>query len=218
MKKSLFTVLLKVKYLPFAYLVLLNIYTNDLVFNAISFYFVFHRINFFFKCVNFLSSFKWYFCSPKFSIFICWFKLEKIMKYLLKLSVAICLIFTVSSCTVESLDDAVSKSAVSQNVAEANQSCNNQDPKTKLINNGTVAFTFQIIDSDSNMIEFVDIAPGASTSWISFTEGDTVFNLDSNVIGVSDDKIAISISNCSEIEIVVNAQNKIDSPVVNSLN
>ena len=140
------------------------------------------------------------------------------MKYLLKLSVAICLIFTVSSCTVESLDDAVSKSAVSQNVAEANQSCNNQDPKTKLINNGTVAFTFQIIDSDSNMIEFIDIAPGASTSWISFTEGDTVFNLDSNVIGVSDDKIAISISNCSEIEIVVNAQNKIDSPVVNSLN
>ncbi|SFJ65168.1 hypothetical protein [Olleya namhaensis] len=140
------------------------------------------------------------------------------MKYLLKLSVAICLLLTVSSCTVESLDDAVSKSAVSQNVAEANQSCNNQDPKTKLINNGTVAFTFQIIDSDSNMIEFVDVAAGASTSWISFTEGDTIFNLDSNVIGVSDDKIAININNCSEIEIVVNAQNKIDTPIVNSLN
>ena len=140
------------------------------------------------------------------------------MKYLLKLSVAICLLLTVSSCTVESLDDAVNKSAVSQNVAEANQSCNDQDPKTKLINNGTVAFTFQIIDSDSNMIEFVDVAAGASTSWISFTEGDTIFNLDSNVIGVSDDKIALSISNCSEIEIIVNAQNKIDTPIVNSLN
>ncbi|WP_282067942.1 hypothetical protein [Olleya namhaensis] len=140
------------------------------------------------------------------------------MKYLLKLSVAICLLLTVSSCTVESLDDAVSKSTVSQNAAEANQSCNDQDPKTKLINNGTVAFTFQIIDSDSNMIEFVDVAAGASTSWISFTEGDTIFNLDSNVIGVSDDKIAININNCSEIEIVVNAQNKIDTPIVNSLN
>ncbi|QCE43152.1 hypothetical protein [Psychroserpens sp. NJDZ02] len=139
------------------------------------------------------------------------------MNYLLKLSVAICLLFSVSSCSVDSLEDSTDERAINTTAVTPNVACSNQDPKSKLINNGTVVFTLQIFDSNNNLTELIDVAPGTSSSWISFSEGDTVFNLDSTSSNVSDDKISINMNNCSEVEIVVNALNKIDSPVVNSL-
>ncbi|AUC76322.1 hypothetical protein [Olleya sp. Bg11-27] len=140
------------------------------------------------------------------------------MNYLLKLSVAFCLLFSVSSCTIDSLEDSIDERSINTNSVVPNQACSNQDPKSKLINNGTVAFTFQIIDSNNNLIELLEVAPGATSSWISFSEGDTVFNLDSNTTGVSDDKVFINMTNCSEVEIIVNSGNQIDTPIVNNLN
>lgn len=140
------------------------------------------------------------------------------MNYLLKLSVSICLLFSVSSCTVDSLEDAMDERSIDASAVAPNQACSNQDPKSKLTNNGTVAFTFQILDSNNNLIELLEVAPGVTSAWISFSEGDTVFNLASNTTGVSDDKVFINMTNCSEVEIIVNSVNQIDTPVVNNIN
>ncbi|AXO78996.1 hypothetical protein DZC78_00895 [Olleya aquimaris] len=139
------------------------------------------------------------------------------MKYLVRLSVKICLILFVSSCTVDSLEDTANEESTNSYSVVNNQSCDNQDPQSKLTNNGSVAFTFQIIDLNNNLIELVNVAPNTSTTWVSFPEGATVFNVTSNTTGVSDDKVFIDMSNCSEVEIVINSINKIDSPVINSL-
>lgn len=56
------------------------------------------------------------------------------MNYLLKLSVAICLLFSVSSCSVDSLEDSTDERAINTTAVTPNVACSNQDPKSKLIN------------------------------------------------------------------------------------
>ncbi len=139
------------------------------------------------------------------------------MKYLLKLSAVSCLILILSSCSTESLDDTYAKTSNSNYETSAIQFCSGQNPQSKLINNGTITFTFKIIDSNDNTMVVHNISPGTSSSWMSFTEGETLFSIDGNTANVDDSKLLLDMSNCSEVEIVVNSLNEVNNPVILSL-
>ncbi|RAJ16208.1 hypothetical protein [Olleya aquimaris] len=140
------------------------------------------------------------------------------MNNLLKFSAFLCLIFIASSCTTESLDDSYNQSTTTPEVAQAYQSCSNQNPQSKLVNNGSVNFTFKIIDSNSNIIQEQDIIPGGSSSWLTFNDGETTFSIESASTGVSDSKVVLDMNTCTEVEIIVNSSNSVEVPIVQTVN
>lgn len=140
------------------------------------------------------------------------------MNNLLKLSAFLCLIFIATSCTTESLDDSFEQTTATPEVAQAYQNCNNQNPQSRLVNNGTVSFAFTIVDSNSNTVQIQNIAPGGSSSWSSFNAGETTFNVESSTTGVSDSKVVLEMNTCTEVEIVVNSSNSVEVPIVQTVN
>jgi hypothetical protein len=101
--------------------------------------------------------------------------------------------------------------------ATATTFCDNQDPQSRLINNGTIAYTFTIIDIDQNVIEILNVAPGASSSWSSFNEGLTIFSVDGSAYNVSDSKVVLDMSTCTKVEIVINNLNEVNEPIILTL-
>ncbi|WP_397362670.1 hypothetical protein [Olleya sp. R77988] len=142
------------------------------------------------------------------------------MNNLLKLSAFLCLIFIASSCTVEPIEDFTStnEKSINNSAAATTQACSNQDPQSKLVNNGTVSYTFKIVDSSGTLIEENNIAPGAESAWLSFVDGETTFSVESNTTGISDSKLLLNMATCSEVEIIVNSSNTIDTPTIQELN
>jgi len=101
--------------------------------------------------------------------------------------------------------------------ATATTFCDNQDPQSRLINNGTIAYTFTIIDIDQNVIEILNVAPGTSSSWSSFNEGETIFSIDGSANNVSDSKVVLDMSTCTKVEIVINNLNEVNEPIILTL-
>ncbi|WGD34453.1 hypothetical protein [Olleya sp. YS] len=140
------------------------------------------------------------------------------MNNLLKFSAFLCLIFIASSCTTESLDDSLNESIVSPEAAQANQTCSNQNPQSKLVNNGSVNFTFVIVDSNANTIQEQNIVPGGSSSWLTFNDGETTFSIQSSTSGISDSKVILDMDTCTEVEIIINSSNSVEVPIIQTLN
>lgn len=67
------------------------------------------------------------------------------MNSLLKFLACLCLIFIASSCISESLDDSFIENSVNTEEAQANQSCSNQNPQSKLVNNGSVILHLRLL-------------------------------------------------------------------------
>lgn len=133
-----------------------------------------------------------------------------ITSLLLKFIVALTLI-TTFSCSVESLDD---EQSLNQASNEANLTCTNAQPESRLINNGTVNFEFEIISTTSGqIIEFINVAPGTSTSWTSFPEGEILFSIKSNTTGVSDMKTQLVLANCETYELEIMSNNTLATSV-----
>ncbi|MGB6268726.1 MAG: hypothetical protein WBF67_06895 [Olleya sp.] len=59
--------------------------------------------------------------------------------------------------------------------------------------------------------------PGATLSWLSFTVGVTTFSVESATTRVFDCKILLDMGYCTEVEIVVNSSNTLDTPVIQAL-
>ena len=139
------------------------------------------------------------------------------MKNLFKIATFLCLIITVTSCTVEpveSLDDTLTAKISENTVASSVQTCSNQNPQSRLVNNGTIPFTFKIVDSNDNMVQIQSIAPGTTSTWITFSEGTTIFSLESDTTWVSDSKLVLDMSLCTEVEIIMNSGNTPDTPTI----
>jgi len=129
------------------------------------------------------------------------------MKNLLKTLSLIIVILSISSCTVESINDTT--------VLETTQSsftCTNSDPEARFTNNGTIDFTFRIYDATNAMVvEELNVAPGSSTTWSSFSEGDIMFSMISSSNGVMDIKTIVTMSNCTAFDVTVKSDNTLDS-------
>jgi len=122
-------------------------------------------------------------------------------------------VFSISSCSVESIDEQIQAEAPQLELqAESVQTCSNNDPRSKLTNNGTVALTFTVYSNDMNSVATQsNIQPGTSSGWISFTPGETMFSIKSNTSGVSDSKLEFSMDTCTEVDIVIGTDNSVES-------
>ena len=132
------------------------------------------------------------------------------MKNLLKLTAVIGLFAIFSACTVNPFDDLLIDNESESSAL--NPPCLNEDPKTRVINNGTVPFNLEVVAADGTIvISILNIPPNTTTSWATFNEAELMFSLQGSNLNVSDDKVLLQMDNCMAFEIEVDANNEIVS-------
>ncbi|WP_138433473.1 hypothetical protein [Winogradskyella algicola] len=131
------------------------------------------------------------------------------MKNLLKSTLLVCLALTLFTCTSDPSGNNISDDLTP---SQFNDPCVDQDPITRVINNGTVTVDFKVIDSDGEvLVDIPNIPANTTTSWASFGEGEVLFSIDSNQTLVSDDKVLLNMNSCMAYEIEINSSNEIVS-------
>ncbi len=95
-------------------------------------------------------------------------------------------------------------------LSSCNQSCENEDPRARIVNNGTDKASVQIKTSGGNTENINNIETGQSSDWSSFASGNTEFTV--SVQGMPDDTlIIIDMVDCWEYEIIIDAANQVSS-------
>lgn len=135
------------------------------------------------------------------------------MNNLLKSLMLFAVVFSISSCSVESIDEQIQADAPQLEAQTASaQTCSGNNPKSKLTNNGTAPLTFTVYSDNMNSVATQsNIQPGTSSGWISFIPGETMFSIKSNTTGVSDSKLEFSMDTCTEVDIVIGTDNSVES-------
>ncbi|MCB0400376.1 MAG: hypothetical protein KDD26_12340 [Winogradskyella sp.] len=131
------------------------------------------------------------------------------MKNLLKRTLLVCLVLTLFTCTSDLSGNDISADLTP---SQLNDPCVDQDPITRVINNGTVTIDFKVVDSDGVvLVDIPNIPANTTTSWASFEEGDVLFSIDSNQTSVSDEKVQLTMGSCMAYEIEIDSNNEIVS-------
>lgn len=131
------------------------------------------------------------------------------MKNLLKFAYYASVLLVSISCTTESVD---SVQLNELNQQELNDPCVDQDPISRVVNNGTVSFDFKVIDDQGVVLaEISNIPASTTTSWVSFPQGEILFSLDSDQTLVNDDKVVLQMGTCMAYEIEIDSNNQIVS-------
>lgn len=134
------------------------------------------------------------------------------MKYLLKKISLATVILLISSCSVESIESEPIEEIVLNSLT-----CVDANPEARFINNGTIAFDFKIYDSNMVLLgDFQNVAPGSTTNWTSFDEGEVLFSLQQTLTsGVSDQKLETTLNNCSTLDVIMGSNNSLleNSPI-----
>lgn len=132
------------------------------------------------------------------------------MRNLLKFLSLMCFVMLFSGCTNESIDNDL---LIAPMQSELNQPpCVDDDPITRVINNGTIPYDFQVIDSEGVIIVDIPmVPPNTTTSWASFTPGEVLFLIDGDDNIAGDDKVLLQMDTCMAYEIEIDSNNTIVS-------
>lgn len=131
------------------------------------------------------------------------------MKNLLKRTLLVCLVLTLFTCTSDPSGNDISADLTP---SQLNDPCVDQDPITRVVNNGTVTIDFKVVDNDGVvLVDIPNIPANTTTSWASFEEGDVLFSIDSNQTSVSDEKVQLTMQSCMAYEIEIDSNNEIVS-------
>ena len=131
------------------------------------------------------------------------------MKNLLKLLPFIVVAVIFKACTTEPVDASLFSSELETGNLSS-QTCTNDLPKTRVINNGSTSFDLEVYDEDGTIVVTeLNISPGQTTTWAEFDEGEILFSLSNPSGDTTDDKVKLAMTTCMYYEIIVGANNKI---------
>jgi hypothetical protein len=86
--------------------------------------------------------------------------------------------------------------------------CKGEDPRAKIINNGTQKASVQIKTSGGSTVNINNVDPGTSSAYSSYAAGQTTFTIKvSNIDYVK----TVEMSKCYEYDIAIDASNNITS-------
>lgn len=95
-------------------------------------------------------------------------------------------------------------------ISSCNQPCENEDPRARIVNNGTDKASVQIKTSGGSTENINNIESGQVSEWRSFASGNTEFTV--SVQGMPNDTmIAVNMVDCWEYEIIIDAANQVSS-------
>ena len=134
------------------------------------------------------------------------------MKNLLKLLPFLVVALILKACTAELNENEALQvdldSRESSVIFDTN--CTDDLPRTRMINNGTIAFDLQVI-SEAGVAEITipNIGPGTTTSWNDFNVGEVLFSITNYEPLVNDEKVQLLMDTCMGYEIVIGPDNTI---------
>ena len=126
---------------------------------------------------------------------------------LLKNAVALAIVMTTCfNCSVEEIDNSEVNLITEQttNIVEQQEAvtCNGSNPKSRITNNGTIPLDLEIFDASGNLIDGAyGVQPSSTSSWLSFPEGTTIFNVTIN--NIQDQKVGFNMETCTELDMIV---------------
>ena len=86
--------------------------------------------------------------------------------------------------------------------------CKNEDPRARILNNGTNKASVQIKTSGGNTVNINNISPGTYSDYNSFAAGQITFTVTvENIVSVK----MFELSNCFDYDIAIDASNNITS-------
>lgn len=144
------------------------------------------------------------------------------MKNLLINTIVCAIVMTTCfSCSVESIDEEqlLDDLSIDNSIGPDTQDpCSGQDPQARLTNNGTVSVTLQIATTDGTVLHTVQsLAPGNTSSYLSFAEGDIIFSVEKNTTGLGDEKVVYDMNQCMSFDIEVDTDNYLTSATPQNL-
>ena len=133
------------------------------------------------------------------------------MKYLLKYSALTILFFALFNCATEPMEflDGSTNAFVEEieNAVATQSSCNDEDPKARITNNGTVEVNLEVYDVDGNLLASeYNIEPGHHSDWSDFSAGEITFLVNN---GSSDKIIVCNMGTCMTFIMEVDANNQL---------
>ncbi len=147
------------------------------------------------------------------------------MKYLLKYFALTVLVLSFFNCVVEPMEflDGTSNALVEEiensvlgeaaTAVSTDSSCNDQDPKARITNNGTVDVDLEIYDIDGNLIAHeYNLEPGHHSDWKDFSSGEVSFLVS---ISNSDKLVVVEMGTCMMFDMEIGTNNQLvsDTPI-----
>lgn len=86
--------------------------------------------------------------------------------------------------------------------------CRNEDPRARIINNGTETAGVQIKTSNGNTENINNVEPGTASTYRSYAAGQVTFTLRVNSV---DYPIIVIMDKCFEYDIILDANNNLTS-------
>lgn len=90
--------------------------------------------------------------------------------------------------------------------------CKNEDPRARIINNGTQKASVQIKTSNGNTVNINNVDPGTTSPYSSYTAGQVTFTI--TVSNINYVKV-FDLGTCYDYDIAIDANNNITSTPIN---
>ena len=140
------------------------------------------------------------------------------MKNLLR-SIAVAILFTtLYNCSIEPIDNSESQLIIEETQAADVNVCIGDNPEVRFTNNGDYLFSLDIFNEDGDLLGFVhDLAPGDTSTWISFPTGETLFSVSNLTPNVMEEKVVYTMNTCMIFDIEIGNDNQLTSAVPEQL-
>lgn len=86
--------------------------------------------------------------------------------------------------------------------------CRNEDPRARIINNGTQKASVQIKTSGGNTVNINNIDPGTASEYSSYAPGQVTFTI---TVSSNDYVLVVDMAECFEYDIAIDANNVVTS-------
>ena len=97
-------------------------------------------------------------------------------------------------------------------IIDSCKKCNDEDPRARILNNGSQKVSVQIKTSGGNTININNVDPGTSSDYSSYAAGQVTFTIKINGIDYAK---TVDMSKCYDYDIAIDSNNIITSVAIN---
>ena len=95
-------------------------------------------------------------------------------------------------------------------VSSCSKKCDNEQPRARVLNNGTSSVSVGIKTSNGNTVNINNVASQTATPYVSYAPGNITFTISVTVNGTKTDYIKdVSTGNCYDYDIAIDSNNAI---------
>ncbi len=95
-------------------------------------------------------------------------------------------------------------------ISSCSKKCDNEQPRARVLNNGTSSVSVGIKTSNGNTVNINNVATQTATPFVSYAAGNITFTISVTVNGNKTDFVKeVAVGNCYDYEIAIDANNVI---------